>query len=412
MRLPSPLPNPAPALAAASSQTMASLLAGVLVLGSTVVAPPPAVAKTDGAAIGKCLLKKCQLPLARCVTDPTCAPNLLCIQTCTAAADEADCQIRCGDAFANDVVADFTKCAVTDKNCVPQRQDDGSYPVPKDETLVTEFSTEFFEGPWYISAGLNTAFDTFDCQLHKFEVPAEGKLVGNLQWRIKDPVAGTNFVTRYTVQEFVQDKTRPGILYNHDNDFLHYQDDWYVLAAKPNEYALIYYRGSNDAWDGYGGAVVYTRDSKFPKKYTKEIDAALQKVGLSFKDFTLTDNSCKAAETKVEELKADLVFVESKAAAGLTSVEKGALNELTKDVKLLESEAEMIAGAVGQEVVREVVRLETEVVKDVVGLEKEVVKDVVGLEKEVVKDVVGLEKQVVKDEKALESFISGLLTKR
>ena len=24
------------------------------------------------------------------------------------------------------------------------------------------------------------------------------------------------------------DKTRQGILYNHDNEFLHYEDDWYT----------------------------------------------------------------------------------------------------------------------------------------------------------------------------------------
>jgi len=375
-------------------------VAGLLVLGSTVVAPPAAIAKTDGAAIGKCLLKNCQKPLARCITDPTCAANLLCIQTCTGSADEGDCQIRCGDAFSNDVVADFTKCAVSDKNCVPQRGDDGSWPVPKEETLVSEFSTSFFEGPWYISAGLNRAFDTFDCQLHKFEIPADNKLVGNLQWRIKDPVAGTQFVTRYAVQEFVQDPKVPGILYNHDNEFLHYQDDWYVLGAKKDAYAVIYYRGSNDAWDGYGGAVVYTREPKFPKKYTKEVDAALQQVGLKFSDFELTDNSCRAAETRLEEARADLQFVESKVLTGIVVTEKGALSEVVKDVKLLESEIEMIGGAVGKEIV-----------KDVVGLEKEVVKDVIAVEQEVVKDVLGVEKEIVKDEQELVGALKGLFKK-
>lgn len=53
--------------------------------------------------------------------------------------------------------------------------------------------------------------------------PVDGLQVGNLQWRIKDPIAGTRFVTRYAVQEFVQDPKVPGILYNHDNEFLHYQ---------------------------------------------------------------------------------------------------------------------------------------------------------------------------------------------
>lgn len=43
----------------------------------------PAVAATDGAAIGKCLLANCQIPLAKCITNPTCLTNLACIQTCT-----------------------------------------------------------------------------------------------------------------------------------------------------------------------------------------------------------------------------------------------------------------------------------------------------------------------------------------
>ena len=49
------------------------------------------------------------------------------------------------------------------------------------------------------------------------------------------------------------------MLWNHDNEYLHYSDDWYILASKPDEYLLIYYKGNNDAWKGYGGATVYTR---------------------------------------------------------------------------------------------------------------------------------------------------------
>ena len=32
------------------------------------------------------------------------------------------------------------------------------------------------------------------------------------------------------VQTFEQDPNEGAILYNHDNEYLHYQDDWYVLA--------------------------------------------------------------------------------------------------------------------------------------------------------------------------------------
>lgn len=258
---------------------------------------------------------------------------------------------------------------------MPQRQDDGSYPVPKDSALVSKFSTDQLEGDWYISAGLNKAFDIFDCQLHKFNVPAPGKLVGNLQWRIKDPLAGSAFVTRYTVQEFVQDEKQPAVLYNHDNDFLHYQDDWYILAAKPKEYVLVYYRGSNDAWDGYGGAVVYTQTPTLDPKYFQELDDALKPVGLRWDQFELTDNSCKARETRLEELEADLVFVETRVASGLQTAEVAVANEIKKDV----------------------IAVEQEVVKDVIAVEKEVVKDVIAVEKEVVKDVQAVEQEVERD---------------
>jgi len=351
-------------------QAFASAAAALLLSGSLVASPLPSLA-ADSAAIGSCLLKSCQLPLAKCVTNPTCAANLLCIQTCTSRPDESVCQIECGDKFSNQVVAEFTDCAVTEKKCVPQRQDDGSYPVPSDDKLVQSFSTELLQGDWYISAGYNKAFDIFDCQLHKFEAPSPTKLVGNMQWRIKDPLAGTNFVTRYTVQTFDMDEKRQGILYNHDNEFLHYQDDWYILAAKDQKYVVVYYRGNNDAWDGYGGAVVYTKAAAFPKEYTQEVSDAVAKVGLKFSDFELTDNSCKASEGRLKEFEEDLVFVEARLATGIQLA--------------------------GEEVSKDVVAIEKEVVKDVVAIEKEVVKDVVAIEKEVVKDAVAIEKEIVKD---------------
>lgn len=36
-------------------------------------------------------------------------------------------------------------------------------------------------------------------------------------------------------------------------------DDWYVLDSEPNSFVLVVYRGSNDAWDGYGGGTLYTK---------------------------------------------------------------------------------------------------------------------------------------------------------
>merc|ERR1711939_263533 len=65
------------------------------------------------------------------------------------------------------------------------------------------------------------------CQVHFFNAPTPKTLYGQLNWRITEPDG--EFFTRDTIQRFVEDEKRPGILYNHDNEYLHYQDDWYIL---------------------------------------------------------------------------------------------------------------------------------------------------------------------------------------
>lgn len=123
-----------------------------------------------------------------------------------------------------------------------------------------------------------------------------------MNWRIEEPDG--EFFTRDAVQEFVQDPNIPGKLHNGDNDYLHYQDDWYIIdyAADGNKegtppFAFVYYRGENDAWIGYGGAVIYTRDSKLPEELLPRLREAAKKVNFDFdKDFEVTDNSCKTLE--------------------------------------------------------------------------------------------------------------------
>ena len=123
------------------------------------------------------------------------------------------------------------------------------------------------------------------------------------------------FYERHDLQRFVQDEAQPAVLLNHGNEMLHYQDDWYVVAYKKDAYMLVYYRGAaahcpfsllsfgfhatlsqslgkNDAWDGYGGAVVYTRERTLPKEYVPELEAAAAAAGLKWSDFQVTNNSC------------------------------------------------------------------------------------------------------------------------
>ena len=133
------------------------------------------------------MLNSCGKELAECVTNPMCLANVICLNTCNDRKDEAECQIKCGDTFENDVVGKFNTCAVSQKKCVPQKQDEGEYPIPAEESQVKKFDTTMWNGKWYISAGLNKIFDIFDCQVHFFTSPYPGKFYAKLFWRINEP---------------------------------------------------------------------------------------------------------------------------------------------------------------------------------------------------------------------------------
>eukprot|EP00250_Pteridium_aquilinum_P002117 c12321_g1_i1 orf=284-1687(-) len=328
-----------------------TLLAGVL-LGIQLWMTPSSEA-VDALKTCACLLKECRVELARCIADPACAANVACLQTCNNRPDETECQIGCGDIFENSVVDQFNECAVSRKKCVPQKGDEGTYPIPQPSALVQNFSASDFSGKWYISSGLNPTFDTFDCQLHEFST-SPNKFSAKLTWRIKTPDGG--FFTRSALQNFVQDPKQPGIFYNHGNEFLHYQDDWYILSAKTenqaDDYIFVYYKGRNDAWDGYGGAVVYTRSKVLPPSIVPELTAAAKKVGLDFNKFRSTDNTCgpeppllarlekkvedgeQALVQEVEEIEKNVVKIGKAEMTLLDKLKKGVF-ELKKDQEYL-----------------------------------------------------------------------------
>jgi len=372
-----------------------SLLAAAVIATTPLGAVEPASA-ADGAAIGTCLLKSCQLELAKCVTNPSCLANLVCIQTCNNKEDEAACQIRCGDIFDNEVIGQFNDCAVSQKKCVPQRANDNSWPLLPGGSIVAKFDTAAFTGRWYISAGLNQIFDTFPCQVHFFEAPGPGLLYGKLNWRVLEPDG--EFLEKQAVQRFVQDKEQPGILYNHDNEYLHYQDDWYIMdysEKKGEEFVLVYYRGRNDAWDGYGGAVLYTRAAATPEAVKARCAKACEKAGLDFNQFVFSDNSCKASGDAAEKLK----LREQYAARELLLGEKAVQERLTAERQLISSEIVAEEKELSKDAATALTKLERQI--------EEYEKELASAEKALVKKAEALEKKV---ETAIESEIEEIET--
>jgi violaxanthin de-epoxidase len=365
------------------------------------------VVAADTVAVGACLLRSCKKELAQCVLNPKCLANVVCLNLCNGRPDEAECQIKCGDLFENDVVGTFNACAVSQKKCVPQKANEGLYPPPSPQSTVKAFDTAMMQGRWYITAGLNKAFDTFDCQVHFFSSPSPGTILAKLNWRVTEPDG--EFFTKNALQRFVQDPANPAHLANHDNEYLHYKDDWYVLDYEPDDFVLVYYMGSNDAWDGYGGAFLYSRAPALRPELVPRLRAAMARTGLKYRweDFTVTDNSCKPtaeSPTILREKFARRLFIteEAQLQEQLTAARNAAANSLFRvstEPRDLAAAADTPASAAAREAqaqAREALRRSAEYLEqEFVEFRRELAREAAALEGEVERDLRQLEKAVI-----------------
>lgn len=81
---------------------------GVDLVPSRSAAPPPhrlcagpdAAQAADAVKVGGCLLRNCQVELARCIGDVECLEDLVCLNLCNDAEDEVACQVRGAGAVA------------------------------------------------------------------------------------------------------------------------------------------------------------------------------------------------------------------------------------------------------------------------------------------------------------------------
>lgn len=105
----------------------------------------------------------------------------------------------------------------------------------------------------------------------------------------------------------------------------------YILSSKienkQDDYIFVYYRGRNDAWDGYGGAVVYTRSAVLPESIVPELERAAKSIGRDFNEFIKTDNACGPEPTIAQRLE--------------KTVEEGE-KTIIKEVEQIEGEVEKV----------------------------------------------------------------------
>jgi len=263
-----------------------------------------------GANPGTCVATHCGVQLAECLVDSICRGWLLCFAGCPVSGNNSmPCQMRCVDlhdprddesgTHSRDAIVKFNECIFPEHHCVP-RTESTCKTKPVNVASLPAFDFRMFapkaNSTWYVTRGHNPMHDCFDCQVHRFTIdPTDpsGKLLhGTLAYKVREDLdcspPNCTYLQREAYDAFKPDPTNSAHLMNRNNTEarLHDEDDWYVLAAKPESYILVLYCGCNDASCGYGGATLYTKLPTYdlPAVDVATIEAAIAAAGV---DFTL-----------------------------------------------------------------------------------------------------------------------------
>jgi violaxanthin de-epoxidase len=152
----------------------------------------------------------------------------------------------------------------------------------------------------------------------------------------------------------------------------------FVLDYEPDDFVLVYYRGSNDAWDGYGGAFLYTRSPSVRPELFPRLEKAVAGMGLKYQwsDFTLTDNTCKTlteSPTVLREKYATklLITEEQVLQEQLTAARNAAVNTFVGEEKEAAKAVEFLEKELATFLQTTEVAVETAVEKAVVEVEKD-----------------------------------------
>jgi len=244
-----------------------------------------------GCIVTECVSKCQAIPVIRDKCDPA-----QCMDNNGTCGPSPACTLRCSDVhvqYTNEAFNTMLTCMAKEK-CMAQMH--GDWPSTKDcdntkplAAAVPNLDLSLLEGRWYINAGLNPIFDTYPCQVACARRVAEDR-VNFTMWFDIPLDNGTNLLTNANQSFFAPDPSTPAHI-RMTQDFMHGQDDWYIVAHDPKEeYWLVKYCGKQDTWVGYGGAVLYSRKPSFDKAWEPELRAAAARAGFSWDAMKLTEN--------------------------------------------------------------------------------------------------------------------------
>ena len=285
-----------------------------------------------------CFINQCGAQTKELFRNPRGIKGIVCLGKCKG---EQSCATRCFAQYSSPALNDWLSCTIEEEGCVkvPKKAIDNSAEQLGYPTALKKFDPSTLVGTWYKTDGLNPNYDLFDCQTNTFR-PTTTTTAGNnnnkknikeldmdIFFRVQRPIENgggywENQLTEHMIvdqESSITDTTAAASTTpdSSDNEMdttgrtmhtsgkmygLEFYENWYILGESDGTtnadippFKLVAYKG-HTLQGNYEGAFVYAKEPTLPIAAIPAVEAAAQRAGLNFKDFTKIDNACPTTE--------------------------------------------------------------------------------------------------------------------
>lgn len=261
--------------------------------------------RAKGFSTLKCMVNNCGPQILNCLLDPNCRKALQCLNKCSPV--DQVCNYRCIASYESPQLEAFSLCVLQKHNCLELDAQISDKPrvTPmvqfRDEALDHETAEDLFVGwlgplnySWRVVAGQNPAYDQFPCQYQLFY---RGKARGSFWYEpvFQVKTLDGNLVWRRRKYRVKRGKLPGTFNFSVLDNGVVSNEFWTIVDVSDDlSWGLFHYHGAaRMAGQSYTGAVLVSRDGKYPdKSYSLRLDQALDRCGIKEWELYDVDNGC------------------------------------------------------------------------------------------------------------------------
>ncbi|CAM9381655.1 unnamed protein product [Chrysoparadoxa australica] len=245
-----------------------------------------------------CFANQCGVQTKSCFTDGSCIKGVTCLGRCKG---EQECATRCFAEYGGPKLDDWLTCTLEDHSCVKIPKVPTS--VPQSASTCGNTKAKYKASPEelklcrYKVLGVNSKYDSFDCQRNSFDVEGRGDVAEiGVEFRLRKPGTNGDFWANSLNEKLLIDPPGSQRSFHTEGKMfgLTFKENWYVtgLSEEPGkEFVFVQYKG-HTLQGSYEGGFVYAKQPRLPDAAKPAVARVAKEHNLEFDKLIAIDNTC------------------------------------------------------------------------------------------------------------------------